>query len=229
MAAELLWREFPTDQRGTYFRFFWDSGIAAQPIPDVAELSEWIRPLGENQPAQGGGNPVVLVVRGDLPRRFPRVLIFLQKAVWTGDGDGDRRTLDSEVVQPAFSGTISDDVNFLGFPAFQAQDLVGSEDPAVNEPGYFLVLQEPIGELRFGLNETRREQPENNWRDLSWPDVAITNQHIDLAGPLPAEPADTHGAAFGPASDAAQMAYILLQRPVRLAIHASDLLLGDAQ
>ena len=26
MACELLWREFPTDQRGSYFRQFWDVG-----------------------------------------------------------------------------------------------------------------------------------------------------------------------------------------------------------
>ncbi len=227
MAGELLWREFPTDQRGTYFRFFWDSGLAAQPSPDIRDLSEWTGPLGANQPPMATANPAVLVVRGDLPRRFPRVLIFLQKAVWTGAGAAARRTLDAETVLPAFSGTLSTDTSFLGFPALNASDLIGSEDPAANDPGYFLVLQEPIGELRFGFNETAREQPEGNWRDLSWPDVAVANQHIDLAGALPAPPADTHGAAFGPASDAAQIAYILLQRPVKLAVHASDLLLGE--
>lgn len=228
MASELLWREFPTDQRGTYFRFFWDSGLAAQPAADIDDLSEWIEPLGENQPALSAANPAVLVVRGDLPSRFPRVLIYLQKAVWGTVGGAARRSLDTETVMPAFSGTLSADVSFLGFPALEASDLIGSEDPAVNTPGYFIVLQEPIGELRFGLNDKPREQPENTWRDLSWPDVAVANQHIDLGGVLPAPPADTHGAAFGPASDAAQLAFILLQRPVRLAVHASDLLLGDA-
>lgn len=227
MAAELLWREFPTDQRGTYFRFFWDGGLAAQPSPDIRDLSDWTGPLGANQPPMAAANPAVLVVRGDLPRRFPRVLIFLQKAVWTGAGAAARRTLDAETVFPAFSGTLSTDTSFLGFPALDASDLVGSEDPAANDPGYFLVLQEPIGELRFGFNETTREQPEGNWRDLSWPEVAVANQHIDLAGALPAPPADAHGTTFGPASDAAQIAYILLQRPVKLAVHASDLLLGE--
>jgi hypothetical protein len=28
MAAELLWREYPTDQRGSYFRQFWDPSAA---------------------------------------------------------------------------------------------------------------------------------------------------------------------------------------------------------
>jgi len=27
MASELLWREFPTDHRGSYFRSFWDTTI----------------------------------------------------------------------------------------------------------------------------------------------------------------------------------------------------------
>ena len=30
MARELLWREYPTDQRGTYFRQFWDAAVAVQ-------------------------------------------------------------------------------------------------------------------------------------------------------------------------------------------------------
>ena len=91
------------------------------------------------------------------------------------------------------------------------------------------MLQEPIGELRFGLNETPRERPRATGAISAWPDVAVTNHHIDLNGATaPAPPTDAHGAAFGSSSDAAQMAYILLQRPLRLAMHASDLLLGDA-
>ena len=228
MASELLWREFPTDQRGTYFRFFWDSALAAQPAPDVEDLSEWTGPLGENRPALAAANPAVLLVRGDLTSRFPRVLIYLQKAAWTNDGGAARRTLGVDTINPTFSGLLSADVSFLGFSALEGSDLIGSADSAANDPGYFIVLQEPIGELRFGLNETPRAQPENTWRDLSWPDVAVTNNHIDLGGAPPAPPADTHGAAFGPASDAAQLAFILLQRPLRLAVHASDLLLGEA-
>ena len=98
-------------------------------------------------------------------------------------------------------------MTFLGFTTLEAKDLIGSDDPDAGDPGYFIVLQEPIGELRFGLNETQRDAPEGNWRDLSWPDVAVANRHIDLTGAAPAAPADTHGAAFGANSDAAQIAY----------------------
>ena len=30
MARELLWREYPTDQRGSYFRQFWDASVAVE-------------------------------------------------------------------------------------------------------------------------------------------------------------------------------------------------------
>ncbi|OFW10759.1 MAG: hypothetical protein A3H96_04560 [Acidobacteria bacterium RIFCSPLOWO2_02_FULL_67_36] len=231
LASELLWREFPTDQRGTYFHHFWDTTAAAQPAADIGEISEWTGlPLGENVPAQTTANPAVLVLRGDLARRYPRVLIFMQQAKWTGTGATARRTLGTQTVQPTFRGTLPPDVTFLGFPALEAIALIGSEDPNANDPGYFLVLQEPIGELRFGLNETAPDLLENTWRDLAWPNVTVTNHHLDLAGPTaPAAPTTANKAAFGMTSDAAQMAYILLQRPVRVALHASDLIMAGAQ
>ncbi|MCK4375466.1 MAG: hypothetical protein KAX19_09060, partial [Candidatus Brocadiae bacterium] len=37
MARELLWREYPTDQRGTYFRQFWD---VAEVVPSDELLEE---------------------------------------------------------------------------------------------------------------------------------------------------------------------------------------------
>jgi hypothetical protein len=40
-ARELLWREYPTDQRGSYFRQFWDvSSFLTAPGADVAALRE---------------------------------------------------------------------------------------------------------------------------------------------------------------------------------------------
>src|SRR5262249_55911724 len=52
MARELLWREFPTDQRGSYFRQFWDVSLVLPPSPspsdreklrDIPELHLWSR------------------------------------------------------------------------------------------------------------------------------------------------------------------------------------------
>ena len=64
---ELLWREFPTDQRGTSFARFWPSAGA-----DVDEIARWPldAPLG-SQLRAGGESSLALLVRGELLRRFP--------------------------------------------------------------------------------------------------------------------------------------------------------------
>ena len=59
MSRELLWRGYPTDQRGTYFRQFWDpAGHVPKPITaeehenlkDIKPIHEWDskKGLGEN-------------------------------------------------------------------------------------------------------------------------------------------------------------------------------------
>jgi hypothetical protein len=86
MGRELLWRQFPTDQRGSYFRQFWDVGDAVErdgskpaaqveeELLDVTKLHLWDREsaLGSHaaRPLPTGAEPdearLVLVVRGDL-------------------------------------------------------------------------------------------------------------------------------------------------------------------
>ena len=55
MGRELLWRQFPTDQRGSYFRQFWDVGDAIESrcleaaaqveeeLLDITKLHTWDR------------------------------------------------------------------------------------------------------------------------------------------------------------------------------------------
>lgn len=61
MARELLWREYPTDQRGSYFRQFWsvkDTLFPQSNNPeedkelklDIRKIHQWNKPLGENSP-----------------------------------------------------------------------------------------------------------------------------------------------------------------------------------
>src|SRR5204862_7980680 len=78
LARRLLWNGFPTDQRATYFRQFWDPAArvpaanetAAPDMSDIEPLIEWAR---ERQLAKGAGaaasGRLVLVVRGELLRR----------------------------------------------------------------------------------------------------------------------------------------------------------------
>src|SRR5262249_39354089 len=70
MGRELLWRGYPTDQRGTYFKRFWeaDQDELAQPIHLFSHTA-----LGTHISAQAGGakGRIVLLVRGELIRRYP--------------------------------------------------------------------------------------------------------------------------------------------------------------
>ena len=79
MARQLLWNEYPTDQRGSYFRQFWDvsSFLAAQPdnealrekLRDIPPLDRWSpsSALGDHDARERPGEKeeeVVLVIRG---------------------------------------------------------------------------------------------------------------------------------------------------------------------
>ena len=48
MSRELLWREYPTDQRGSYFRQFWDvSGYLPDASENLATLKERLKDIPE--------------------------------------------------------------------------------------------------------------------------------------------------------------------------------------
>ena len=116
MADELLWRGFPTDRRGSYFRQFWDpSARVPKPddpddLKDVTELHRWddktTSELGSNVMTGAGGagsqdpgqtaeptTNVVVVIRGELLRRYPQTTIYATKAkcVDRTDGRGSER------------------------------------------------------------------------------------------------------------------------------------------
>src|SRR5262249_47300459 len=97
MAREFIWREYPTDQRSTFFRQFW-AGRESPPDPklsdkDRAEKLKDIYPihlwpkgndLGSNNHRKPGPNAeyLVLLIRGDLFRRYPNTEVYAAKAIW---------------------------------------------------------------------------------------------------------------------------------------------------
>jgi hypothetical protein len=97
MGRELLWRGFPTDQRGTVFAHFWDRrgsvSTATAPVPDqdIPPIHKWrdqagdLTALGTNMD-HGAADLVVLLIRGDLLQRYPRTNIYSQRARWQRDG-----------------------------------------------------------------------------------------------------------------------------------------------
>ena len=163
MMRELIWRGYPTDQRGTCLHRFWERGGsvdgASDDIPAIDET--WAGELGSH--LLGEQNLVVVVVRGEVLRRYPRTVIYAARAQWV---DGRRRpepaspgvsATDPAFPErhPAFVGVIPPDVAYVGFDL--PSDARGDPDPAANNPGWFFVFQQPSAEVRFGLDATRSE------------------------------------------------------------------------
>jgi hypothetical protein len=207
MAAELLWREFPSDLRETYFRTFWDTRGAPQPFEQLRSMHAWdpASRVGDNVAA--GGEQLVLLVRGELLQRYPDALVYALRAA-------SPSSLGTEEKLPLFRGRIEPDITFLGFDLTEEKARGGGE-----QAGWFFVIQEQPGAPRFGLDETRT-QPLATWNDLAWTDlVTAPGAHLALAA-LEATPPP--GPTWG--FNGAHMAAILRQRPVRIALHARHLL-----
>jgi len=252
MACELLWREFPTDQRGSYFRQFWDvadvvtqntslsKSAIEESLLDIDKLHEWdpASKLGEhaNRPLPSGGNAddssLVLVVRGDVLKKYPTVVIYAQEARWDEiEPNHFQRVLDKDkpIKNPIFMAEIDPDVRFLGFELTEAE-AKGSSRPQDNNPGYFFVLQERPGEPRFGLDNESPDTPETptKWNDLAWEHLTGFDS-LDLINltaniPDPAAMTEEPDDQFVWARNAADMAYIFYQVPVMVAFHAADML-----
>jgi hypothetical protein len=244
-ARELLWRGFPADRRGTYFRYFWDVGAVADPTPDIPPITTW-KPdarLGDTAADEGAANKLVLVVRSELMRRFPTTVIYAQKAEW----DGTRRVLGTKKLAPLFYGRLEPDLLLFGLP-LNSEQAAGTGDDA----GWFIVFQQPPTEPRFGLDEAKEVADYGastlaNWSELHWGHLVSSEEKLKKLGyirlseqedwmkwmdarwPLRAGSHTRKEAWAEWGYNAAHMAQILFQPPVRFAIHATDLLPGDDQ
>jgi hypothetical protein len=83
-----------------------------------------------------------------------------------------------------------------------------------------------VGEPRFGMDEDPVSSSEDPlvWDNLSWKNLGEKVSVIDLDKPFASNPpgSDKGGAAWG--GHSADMAFILYQKPVMIAIHARDML-----
>lgn len=109
-ARELMWREYPTDQRGSYFRQFWESqgfhdteGLTPEQLreklKDIPPIHKWLRSsdLGDHDHREVPGEneeEVVLVIRGELLKRYPNAVIYAHRAVWRDDTEEGEPILD---------------------------------------------------------------------------------------------------------------------------------------
>lgn len=258
MGRELRWREFPTDERGSYFRQFWDvrglmndPAVDAQEFKDIKPVHEWEENGGDNigthHPANNS-EPLVLAIRGGLIQAFPNAMIYAVKAEeYTEPDEGGieipfeveppsvwpkRLTLGSDIgdiVSPIFGGKIKPDITLKGFN-LTYEDVLGKADSG--EWGYFFVIKEVTGELRFGLDDfqppTPPPPPAKTWSDLSWghinnlgensPFLTDVNKHTSLVH------LDSTFNRDGWGANSAKMAQIFSQKPVMIAIHAREML-----
>jgi len=229
MGRELLWREYPTDRRGTYFKNFWDEGgtDAERSAVDLPPIHRWTKPLGQNAD-EASVRPLILLVRGDLFRRYPNAILYAAKA----DRDVAGRIKPGATERfPLFRGTAPPDVTFFGFQLSEAEAR-GSAQPG-GDPGWFFVIQQQPGEPEFGLDVDPGAEPApvTQWNQLTW--RHLVRSQAELAGlthvkikpgspPRPDTSANPPGAVWG--LNGAHMARITMQQPVRIAIHAGQML-----
>ena len=241
-ARELLWREYPTDQRGSYFRQFWDVSSMLQdpaladktedekrePYYDIPKIHLWRRAskLGDHDHRQKPGEPakeeVVLVIRGELLKKYPTAVIYAHKAAWTVNSntnqvdvheprslyhqeEGDKELPDRTIVKtPLYSAKVDPDIYFFGFD-LTVEEAKGENNPAnptLNNAGWFFVIKERPGEPRFGLDIPAADGDNKNlvsWNDLDWSRVVPAEEGvidvINLPGQiqLPANPPSSDG------------------------------------
>jgi len=149
MGQELLWREYPTDQRGSYFRKFWDSETDEKSISsgnyfDIKTVHSWDKNLGENHMASKDGL-LIFAVKGKLMRLYPSTEICLTKAKLAGKGKVGFD--DSQpVIQPVMQSFLNEDIFLVGFKTDIAT-LMGN--PSAGDYGYILTFKENVEDMNF--------------------------------------------------------------------------------
>ena len=202
-ARKLLWREYPTDQRGSYFRQFWDvrgyidgEGLGHDPLKeklyDIPELHQWpaTSHLGEhnNRAAPGQtGEQAVLVIRGELLKKYPTAVVYAHRAQWARNPDNsidlskprslveltpaeEQTPPRDKVRSPLYEAKADPDISFLGFDLTIPEVKGGSGEQPNDDPGWFFVLKERPGDPRFGL-ELEHSGPLEVFDELTWDDA----------------------------------------------------------
>jgi hypothetical protein len=204
--------------------------------------------LGGNSPRTS--NPsglLVLCVRGELLRKFPNTFVYAHKAKWETNDYTKHRVLDTSstanLIWPTFSATLKPDTFFIGFEldplvargtgfVFETSpNAANANDPLdPNDPGYYFVFEERLGETRFGLDvfagAVTFPATIQDWDKLHWGHfINNTSYH----GYLPVNPSLAFTATNNPqlvywGANSADMAYALSQKPVRVCVHARDMI-----
>jgi hypothetical protein len=219
MNRELLWREYPTDQRGTPFRYFWPR---PDRNPDIPPITSWnvSTPLGQNGAGNGPDveDMVVLLVRGELLHRYPSTIVYAAPGVIAGGALGLNTAVDW--TPPQFLIKLDGRTTAFAYPLKRTD--IQSNIPAGNA-GYYFVFSEPITGPRFRFSPTPAADLQL-WSDLDWGTVpqarGFAVAGLDLAPP----PGENAAGAARWNNDSADAARIAFARPFRVGYHADELL-----
>ena len=232
MARELLWREYPTDQRGTYFSSFWTG--APELVADMHELPWRSGGLRSHvDPALDG--QIVFLVRGDLIRRYPGVVAHAVRQAQDAGGLQSDRGIP--VFEPGsatspkktlFHIHLPPNILLVGFALTEAE----IRSPAAT---WWFTLSENPTEPRFGLDVSRQNSPPPgpppSRDDLVWDDFAVAQGAFldaSVARPIQFEDEATgDGSRWGASSS--EVAALLFQLPARAAFKATKMLDGAVQ
>jgi hypothetical protein len=93
---------------------------------------------------------MVLLVRGELVRRYPSMTIATVPAAWNANESRSPVADATKLRLPAFRGRIGEDVLYAGFAGVTPVEAVGSPVKTDNKPGLFFLLAENPGDPRSG-------------------------------------------------------------------------------
>ncbi len=288
-ARELLWREYPTDQRGSCFRQFWDisnnipgdekvqeylecymvqkqlkpisewtdqdktglinihkdslDDIAAlstdeavelilkseavrEALKDIPAISYWKHKLGDNLNdayiGESAAEKLVLLVRGDLLKKYPNTVIYAVKGTLNSDAanvpdlpEYTEKDESGEIIYPLFGAMVRPDITFLGFNL--------TEETARTENWYF-VFEERVSEARFGA-DVPSDIILNDWSDLGWHHFGLGDTFDAYLNDI--QPDNSKSAGFTIDDwnkSSASIGAITMQKPVRIIVSTQQML-----
>ena len=204
-ARELLWREYPTDQRGSYFRQFWEArsfhdteGLRPEDLKeklrDIPPLHLWSKfsDLGGHDNRESDKKDkqeAVLVIRGELLKKYPNAVIYAHRAVWKDeqghrvwkDGQGRLFQMDNdgnitEIADLPIDPTKERDLRPLLPESNISKDLIKSPlyEAKVEPDIYFFGFDLTVCEAKGGTGkedeavDERCEEENITWDDPGW-------------------------------------------------------------
>ncbi|WP_421789151.1 hypothetical protein [Hyphobacterium sp.] len=225
LMRELRWRGYPTDERGTGFHHFWPRP-ETHAKPDIAPIHEW-KPTQRLGAQLGRSNSIILIMRSPLLWRFPSTVITAVPAIPAKGKPQDRwpsSNPEDEIV-PLFSGRLPPDILYFAFDLTADDAASGGPDSL----GWYFSIQEHLSAPRFGLDEVASQTIKSH-RDLAWSDLMSPGgfnlpAFVDAAeAPAAFAKLETAGAAGNWGQTSAHLAAMLRKPPLRVEIHADDLL-----